>query len=279
MTENVVFLEPGDERAQKIAKAMGSQTASDILQILGEGPKSLTDITERLNIPMNTAKYHVENLLDAGLIAVEQTKYSIKGREVKIYTLTNQLLVVAPRQTNVRSLLLKYASLFGIVALATVIISVLPTLFGAGSMIRGSANTLNMAPEYTMVRETDTGVGAAKAISEAVAQNVTRAPEVLSAGTKGAADTWAAGNISPSILHTAAATVPPTPAPTALPTFTPTMMPPQPVTQAAFDGGLGTGAGTVFPVPDPALAFFLGGVLVIFILLCYEAWLWKKSRK
>jgi len=46
---------PGDERAQKIAKAMGSQTASDILQILGEEPRSLTDITERLNIPMNTA--------------------------------------------------------------------------------------------------------------------------------------------------------------------------------------------------------------------------------
>ena len=28
--------------------------------------------------------------------------------------------------------------------------------------------------------------------------------------------------------------------------------------------------------PDPVLAFFLGGVLVIFVLLCYEAWLWKK---
>ena len=120
MADNVVFLEPGDERAQKIAKAMGSQTASDILQILGEEPRSLTDITERLNIPMNTAKYHIENLLDAGLIAVAQTKYSIKGREVKIYTLTNQLLVVAPRQSNVRTLLLKYASLFGIVAVCSV---------------------------------------------------------------------------------------------------------------------------------------------------------------
>ena len=134
MADNVVFLEPGDERAQKIAKAMGSQTASDILQILGEEPRSLTDITERLNIPMNTAKYHIENLLDAGLIAVAQTKYSIKGREVKIYTLTNQLLVVAPRQSNVRTLLLKYASLFGIVAVCSVMISVLSPLFGPGSL-------------------------------------------------------------------------------------------------------------------------------------------------
>lgn len=271
MPDNVVFLEPGDERAQKIAKAMGSQTANEILQILGEGPKSLTDITERLNIPMNTAKYHVENLLDAGLIGVEQTRYSIKGREVKIYTLTNQLLVVAPRQVNARSLLLKYASLFGIVALATVIIALIPSIFGAGSMIRGSANTLNMAPEYAMVQETDAGAGAAKAVTEAVARNMTQGPEVLTAGTKGAADAWAAaGNVSPSALHTAAATVPPAPVPT--------MMPPLPVTQAAFDGVPGAGS-AAFSAPDPALAFFLGGVLVIFILICYEAWLFRKSRK
>ena len=90
MADDVVILEPGDERAQKISKAMGSQTASDILQILAENKKSLTEITERLAIPLTTAKYHIENLLDAGLISVAETKYSVKGREIKIYSLTNQ---------------------------------------------------------------------------------------------------------------------------------------------------------------------------------------------
>ena len=64
MADNVVLLEPGDERAHKIAKAMSSQTASDILQLLAESPRSLTGITERLAIPLTTAKYHTENLLD-----------------------------------------------------------------------------------------------------------------------------------------------------------------------------------------------------------------------
>src|SRR5512137_1674794 len=123
MAENVLVLEPGDERAQKIAKAMASPMAGDILQILAEGPKSLTEITERLSIPMNTAKYHIENLLEAGVISVANTKYSVKGREVKLYTLTDQLLIVAPRRVDVRSLLLKYASLFGIVAVSTLAIS------------------------------------------------------------------------------------------------------------------------------------------------------------
>jgi hypothetical protein len=214
---------------------------------------------------MNTAKYHIENLLDAGLIAVEQTKYSIKGREVKIYTLTNQLLVVAPRQSNVRSLLLKYASLFGIIAVCSVMISVLSPIFGPGSMIRGSANTVNMAPEYAM-RQAD-GAGAAKAFSESVAQNITHAPEVLTAGTKGMADTWAA-NVSPVI--TAAQQIP---LPIPVPTEMVQTIPP-------FPGEyVGYWAGTTAPGLDPALAFFLGGALVIFILLCYEAWLWKKHKK
>jgi DNA-binding transcriptional ArsR family regulator len=273
MADNVVFLEPGDERAQKIAKAMGSQTASDILQILGDGPRSLTDITERLNIPMNTAKYHIENLLDAGLIAVEKTKYSIKGREVKIYMLTNQLLVVAPRQSNVRSLLLKYASLFGIVAVGSIIISAILPLFGQGSMIRGSANTVNMAPEYAM-RYDANGAGLSKAVSESVAQNITQAPDIMLAVTKGVEDTWAA-NVSPAILSTNIPTATmglPTPAPTAA-----MMLPPEPGFAA---GSLESGAGALLPSGlDPALTFFLGGALVIFVLLCYEAWLWKKHSR
>lgn len=105
MTGEVVVLEPGDEQAQKIAKAMASQTASDILSLLALGTKSLTDITEQVKIPLTTAKYHAGNLLDAGLIKVSETRYSIKGREVKMYALTDRLLIVAPKRTNVRDLL------------------------------------------------------------------------------------------------------------------------------------------------------------------------------
>lgn len=201
MTENVVVLEPGDERAQKIAKAMASQTASDILSLLASGAKSLTDITEQLKIPLTTAKYHAENLLDAGLITIAQTKYSVKGREVKMYALTDQLLIVAPKQTNIRSLLLKYTSLFGIVVVGSL------AIFGLAPLLAGQTAATEAAP-LAISREAVGGneVYAAKALSDAGAQ----APQVL----------------------------------------------PQ----------------------DIALAFFFGGAFVIFILLCYEAYLWKKSR-
>jgi len=195
MTGNVVVLEPGDERAQKIAKAMASQTANDILTLLATGTKSLTDITEQLNIPLTTAKYHTENLLDAGLIIVSETRYSIKGREVKMYSLTDQLLIVAPKQTNIRALLLKYSSLFGIVIAGTL------AIFALGPLLVSQTMT-GVAPMAANRDWSGSGMYAAKAM----------------------ADTNVVQEVS----------------------------------------------------PDLALAFFCGGALVIFILLCYEAYLWRK---
>jgi len=119
MSEEVIILSPGDIRAQKIAKAISSGTANDILHLLGDEQKSATDITGSLDLPMSTVKYHLDNLLDAGLVEVVETKYSVKGREIKVYALRDQLLIVAPKMQNVRSLLLKYASLFAVVALAS----------------------------------------------------------------------------------------------------------------------------------------------------------------
>ena len=155
MTDSVLILEPGDERAQKIAKAMASQTANDILNFLGEGQKSQTEITERLAIPFTTVQYHIENLLDAGLIAVAATRYSVKGREIKYYALTDQLLIVAPRQANVRSLLLKYASLFGIVIFGSLAIMLASPL-----MTMQSGSAANIAPAAA---ERDAGMLVAKA--------------------------------------------------------------------------------------------------------------------
>lgn len=249
MTDEIVILEPGDERAQKISKAMGSQTASDILQLLAEHPRSLTEITERLAIPLTTAKYHTENLLDAGLISVAETRYSVKGREIKIYSLTNQLLIVAPRTSNVRSLLLKYASLFCIVILGTLALSLVSPLLG------NEGTGINAPAALQANRET--GIITTKAVSEYCLPNATITPEMTLAGSKGMTD-----------LGTANLTAVPSPLATLAPT-----MPVTPVPAPTGPGGALSVAGL-----DPVLAFFLGGLLVILVLVVYEAYLWKKKK-
>jgi DNA-binding transcriptional ArsR family regulator len=133
MAEGVVILEPGDERAKKIAKAMSSGTATDILNLLKAGKKTSTQVAEELDVPMTTIQYHLENLLDAGLIEVVEKRWSVKGREVKVYGLRDQVLIVTPKRGDLKGLLLKYASLFTIVMFAAIMASAFVPLamFGA----------------------------------------------------------------------------------------------------------------------------------------------------
>ncbi len=148
MAEDVLIVEPGDIRAQKIAKAMASETAGSILRYLGESERSLTDITEALGLPLTTTKYHVENLLDAGVIEIAETRYSVKGREVKMYRVASKLLIVAPKAASAKDILLRYASLFGIVAVATAAIAAFAPLITppkAGS-VSEAARDLAPAP-------------------------------------------------------------------------------------------------------------------------------------
>jgi DNA-binding transcriptional ArsR family regulator len=202
MTEDIIVLEPGDERAQKIGKAISSQTANDILHILSRGSQTASDLTELLHIPMGTLKYHIDNLLEAGLVEIAETRYSIKGREVKVYRLKDQLVIVAPKVTNIRSILLKYASLFVIVILASlVMLAILPLLQPPGIP----------EPAAGFITQDGTGGGGAEMLTK----------EATAPRAGPVAGIWSAA---------------------------------------------------------PVLAFFLGGCMVLLILIIYEVYTWKKHR-
>lgn len=116
--EEIIILEPGKEKAQNIVKAISHQNAGDIMQLLSaEGPMRLSDIANRLGLSTNAAKYHVENLMSAGLIEISNTRYSVKGKKMKVYRLKNQVFIVAPGMSSgldLRAALLKYATLCGV---------------------------------------------------------------------------------------------------------------------------------------------------------------------
>jgi DNA-binding transcriptional ArsR family regulator len=129
MADDVVVVQPGDERAKKIARAMASQTANDIIQAFGDRPMTSSEIAHLMSMPITTASYHIDNLLEAGILQVMETRWSRKGREVKVYGLTNQILIIAPPVSDLRSVLQKYATLFGIVLLASIgLLGILPVL-------------------------------------------------------------------------------------------------------------------------------------------------------
>ncbi|MDP3563585.1 MAG: PAS domain S-box protein [Methanoregula sp.] len=103
--EDAVFLEPGDEKTQNIVRAISHKTAGVVVQILSaEGPLNLSDIADRLEISLNAAKYHIANLAKAGILESQETRYSVKGKKIKIYSLKKQVFIVSPTVTKAEQL-------------------------------------------------------------------------------------------------------------------------------------------------------------------------------
>jgi DNA-binding transcriptional ArsR family regulator len=121
----VRVLTPDGDEARAVAKAMASNTAGGILRVFQGQEKTASDIADALNLPIPTILYHLDALVDAGLIEVSRIRYSVKGREVKVYRQSDRVLIVAPQQADLREVLLKYASLFGITVLGAGVVSLI----------------------------------------------------------------------------------------------------------------------------------------------------------
>lgn len=125
--DNVVVIEQGSVEAQKIAKAMSSPTAAELFNTLSASPMSATALSERTGFPLTTVKYHVENLLSAGLIEVTNTRWSAKGREMKIYAVCDKVVVLAPRKhVDVRGIAERYGAIAGVIAVGCSLLLAIP---------------------------------------------------------------------------------------------------------------------------------------------------------
>lgn len=131
--DNVVVVEQGSMEAQKIAKAMSSPTSADLFNALSNGPMSATALAEVSKLPLTTVKYHLENMLSADLIEVTDTRWSAKGREMKIYAVKDQVVLIAPKKkVDVRGIMERYGIAAGCFAVISALALAIPeTIYGA----------------------------------------------------------------------------------------------------------------------------------------------------
>lgn len=113
--EEKLLILPLGEESKKITQVISNDTARKIIELLADAPLSTSDIADRLQTPLTTIVYNLENLESVGLIRVEKIKYSEKGREVKIFAPVRKLIVVVPEKTDRKSItdiLRKYVGVF-----------------------------------------------------------------------------------------------------------------------------------------------------------------------
>src|SRR3989344_7728375 len=99
MSDKFIMMGLDDERSKKMAEVMGNPTCKKILDYLADtNEASQKDISDALNIPMNTLDYNIKKLLDVGLI--EKTKnffWSAKGKKIPMYKLARKHIVISPK--------------------------------------------------------------------------------------------------------------------------------------------------------------------------------------
>ncbi|GEM_PF-394175 len=141
--EKVLILPLGEE-SKKITQTLSNDSARQVLELLADEPMSASDIAEKLEIPLTTVKYNLDALIESGLIMVKQTRWSVKGRKIKIYAPIRKLIVVVPDKTDRKSVADILRRYLGVVLGAAGISAIIewwhqPLLAGTGKVVRNVA--------------------------------------------------------------------------------------------------------------------------------------------
>ncbi len=266
--EKLLIIPLGDE-SKKITQVISNDTARQIIGLLADAPLSASDIAERLQTPLTTITYNLENLESVGLIKVERIKYSEKGRKIKIYGPVKKLIVIAPEKTDRNSIADLIRKYLGVILSAVLASSVIEFFMQGGSRkYIASESFANKMVSQPLAQEVSTP-----------ASNVTPVADVINKSAE--AFRGMALNVTPvpapdeampaALVSTPAATVPPpqiagftnaTAAPLTTPSFS--------EVEAA-----GKAPGFFANVPDtifahPGLIFLLGCLFIIAVVMILE---------
>ncbi|RDZ66008.1 ArsR family transcriptional regulator [Haloferax sp. Atlit-12N] len=275
------------DEADDLLGAISSSTARSVLASLHESPATPSDLATEVDTSLQNVQYHLGNLSEAGLIEVADTRYSEKGREMKVYTPADQaLVVVAGREDETKGLKGALTRLIGGVGVLGIGAAVVNRLARAGSILpfsgtsaggaddaggseagqsggsggdlnatyqAESANTTTAADSTTQTAtqtatETATTTGGDGGFSIAEATTTADSTTQTAEATRTVTETtWTAA-------ETATATPTPVPDTTAAQTAT--------ETAAQLTSGSGGLAGTIGSL-SPGTLFFLGGLTVL----------------
>lgn len=77
-----------------VLQVLSSETAQAILGVLRDDPKTASDVATAIEMSLQSVSYHLNRLCDANLVSRVGTWYSEKGKEMTVYALATEQLVI-----------------------------------------------------------------------------------------------------------------------------------------------------------------------------------------
>lgn len=114
-----------DDRTAEMISTLSGETALTVFRMLNEEALTASEIADRLDLSVQNASYHLENLQEADLVEVIDTCYSEKGREMEIYAVTSDpKVLVLGTEDDGRMVRRAFTTLAGAVGAPAILLAV-----------------------------------------------------------------------------------------------------------------------------------------------------------
>lgn len=172
--ETLMLLSMKDSKA--VADALANKTAQKILSYIAENKEATeSELAEKLNVPLPTIHYNIQQLKNSNLLKTKEFFWSKKGKKMRVFTLAKKYIIIAPSKSKTSLKQLK-----GLLPVA--IISVI----GAGliALFQKSKTTLldsgqNIAANIPETAGKTLAEEATKQTTDAIANNITQIPQTI----------------------------------------------------------------------------------------------------
>ena len=94
-----IMVNLGDEKAKQIAEVIGSKSCQRILNLLADKDLTVSEVSRKLKMPINTVDYNIKKLIGARLIEKASHWWSVKGKKMPTYKISNRKIVISPKES------------------------------------------------------------------------------------------------------------------------------------------------------------------------------------
>jgi len=99
MDEKHISVSLGDDKIKEISEVIGSKTCNKILDALADEQLTVSDLSKKLKMPLNTVDYNIKKLVKARLIEKADHWWSVKGKKMPTYKVSNKKIIISPKKS------------------------------------------------------------------------------------------------------------------------------------------------------------------------------------
>ncbi|MEI7718904.1 MAG: winged helix-turn-helix domain-containing protein [archaeon] len=116
-SDKIISMDLNDSRMKYISEIFGSESCKKILNLLAEKELTETDIAKELKMPLNSVDYNVKKLVQAGLIESGSHFWSVRGKRMPSYRVSDKKIVISPKRMSSSVLLIPALLVGGLISL------------------------------------------------------------------------------------------------------------------------------------------------------------------